>query len=155
MIRAEYSHTLSVPRTVLFDYLSNPTNDLHWQASCVEARLLDGSAEVGSHYAIVFSFLGRRMNFECQITCVEAPARYGFRVLQGSFLYEGSYSLEEVDGGTRLSWQFDVEPGKFFGILPVSLLRKVLVSQVEKDFSRLEVLLQEAAAIKSKELIHV
>lgn len=155
MIRAEYARALSVPRAVLFDYLSNPTNDLHWQASCVEARLLDGTTDVDSRYVIVFSFLGRRMNFECQITCVEAPALYTFKVLQGSFLYEGAYSLEEIPGGTRLSWQFDVDPGKFFGILPVSLLRKVLVSQVEKDFSRLEVLLQEAAANKPKELSHV
>lgn len=155
MIRAEYSRALNVSRAVLFDYLSNPTNDLHWQASCVEARLLDGNTEVGSRYVIVFSFLGRRMNFECQITCVQAPALYTFKVLQGSFHYEGMYRMEEIPDGTRLSWQFDVEPGKFFGILPVSLLKKVLVSQVEKDFSRLEVLLQEAAAIKPKELIHV
>jgi len=146
MIRAEYSRALNVPRAALFLYLSNPTNDLHWQASCVEARLLDGSTEVGSRYVIVFSFLGRRMNFECQITGVDAPASYTFKVLNGSFLYEGAYSLEEIPGGTRLSWQFDVAPGKFFGILPVSLLRKVLVSQVEKDFSRLEALLQDAAA---------
>lgn len=155
MIRAEYSRALGVPRAVLFDYLSNPTNDLHWQASCVEARLLDGTADVGSRYMIVFSFLGRRMNFECQITCAQAPALYTFKVLQGSFFYEGAYNLEEIPDGTRLSWQFDVEPGKFFGILPVSLLRKVLISQVEKDFSRLEVLLQEPAAIEPKELPHV
>jgi hypothetical protein len=155
MIRAEYSRILGVPRTALFDYLSNPTNDLHWQASCVEARLLDGSTEVGSRYAIVFSFLGRRMNFECQITRVEHPETYTFKVLDGSFLYEGAYTLDATPDGTRLNWQFDVAPGKFFGILPVSLLRKVLVSQVEKDFSRLEALLQDAAANAPKELSHV
>lgn len=154
MIRAEYSCTLNVPRTLLFDYLSNPANDLYWQASCVEARLLEDSTAVGSRYAIVFSFLGRRMNFVCQITCVEAPARYGFKVLDGSFKYEGLYRFEEADGGTRLHWQFDVEPGKFFGIVPVSLLKKVLVSQIEKDFAKLATLLKTPVAAAPKELIH-
>lgn len=155
MIRAEYSRALNVSATLLFDYLSNPANDLHWQDSCVEARLLDGTTAIDSRYVIAFSFLGRRMNFECQITGVEAPVLYRFKVLQGSFHYEGVYHLEELPEGTRLSWQLDVEPGRFFGILPVSLVRKVLVAQVERDFSRLEALLQTAPAIKPKELIHV
>ncbi len=146
--------TLDVPRSRLFNYLSNPANDLHWQASCVEARLLQDSTEVGSRYAIVFSFLGRRMNFECQITCVEAPARYGFKVLQGSFQYEGLYRFEEAEDGTRLHWQFDVEPGRFFGIVPVSLLKKVLVSQIEKDFAKLATLLRHVDPATSKELIN-
>jgi len=153
MIRAQYSRLFNLSRSTLFDYLRNPLNDRHWQSSCAQVELLDGSIEPGSRYAIVFSFLGRRMNFECQITALEPPARYAFKVLQGPFLYEGEYGLEAVPEGTRLSWQFDVEPGRFFGILPVSLLKKVLISQVEKDLSRLATLLQDDAAL-SKEWIH-
>lgn len=154
MIRAEYSCTLAVSREALFAHLSNPANDVLWQASCVEACLQGTTAKLGSRYNIVFSFLGRRMSFECEITCLQSPSRYGFKVLQGSFNYEGLYQLEERPDGTRLSWQFDVEPGRFFGILPVSLLRKVLISQIEKDFSRLAVLLQKTEGIDAKELIH-
>ncbi|MFJ4052122.1 SRPBCC family protein [Pseudomonas sp. NPDC089743] len=136
MIRAEYSCLLPVDQHQLFAYISDPSNDVHWQGSCVEAQLASSPARLGTEYTIVFSFLGRRMNFRCRITTFEPPHNFGFKVLEGSFLYEGRYSFTAQGEGTRLDWQFDVEPGRFFGILPISLLRKVLISQIEKDFIR-------------------
>ncbi|WP_242675137.1 SRPBCC family protein [Phytopseudomonas dryadis] len=142
MIRAEYQRTLAVPPTAVFSYLSDPSNDVHWQASCAEATLLDGSTSPGSRYRIRFNFLGRRMDFACRILDSHPHDLYRFEVAEGPFKYVGQYRFSTVgDGHTQLAWQFDVEPGRFFGILPVSLLRKVLISQVEKDLANLETLL--------------
>ncbi len=134
MINAEYTFTLPVTPDAAFAYLGNPANDAEWQSSCLECRLLDGPPQVGARYAIVFSFLGRRMQFQAVIAESDPVAGvYGFRVVEGPFLYEGRYTFRPHPEGTEVHWRFDAEPGGFFGILPVALIRKVLISQVEKD----------------------
>lgn len=134
MIHAEYHFTLNTSLEEAFDYLTNPANDADWQSSCDAAQVLTtGPVKAGSHYRITFNFLGRRMNFDCQVTRREPSREYAFAVLEGPFHYEGHYSFKEVDDGVAIHWQFSAEPGGFFGILPASILRKVLISQVERD----------------------
>ncbi|WP_217808626.1 SRPBCC family protein [Derxia lacustris] len=146
MIEARHSYTLPVSPELAFDYLSNPANDAEWQASCDACELLDGAPAVGARYRIDFAFLSRRMKFVAEITALEAPSRYAFRVIDGPFRYEGEYRLAPHADGVAVDWRFAADPGRFFGILPASLLRKVLVSQVEKDVPRLAALLTARAA---------
>lgn len=142
MIHAEYTSILPVAPARVFAYVSNPANDKEWQASCVSAELLGATPAVGCTYKIVFDFVGRKMAFTGEITALEPNREYAFKVVEGAFHYEGRYSLRPHDGGTELRWQFAAEPGRFFGILPVSLVRKVLLSQIEKDMVTLAHTLQ-------------
>jgi hypothetical protein len=138
MIHAEYRYHLDVAPELAFEYLADPANDAQWQGSCLEAERLAPAPDVGTRYRIVFSFMGRRVAFVGEITQRTAPRDYAFRVVEGPFHYEGRYSLQPaVGGGTDVHWQFWAQPARFFGIVPASLLRKVLVSQVEKDVVRL------------------
>lgn len=147
MINAEYTFTLPLAPDAAFAYLSNPANDAEWQSSCLECRLLDGPPQTGARYAIVFSFLGRRMQFQAVIEQSDAAAGvYAFRVVEGPFQYQGRYTFHPHPEGTEVHWRFDAEPGGFFGILPVALIRKVLISQVEKDSGNLRKRFQAAAA---------
>lgn len=137
MIRAEYTYTLPAPPHVVFPYMANPVNDMEWQNSCTEAALLGPEPVVGCRYTIVFSFLGRKMQFLGEITDRVPEREFAFKVIEGSFHYEGRYSFRPHPDGTEVHWVFDAEPGKFFGILPVSLVRKLLISQVQKDVATL------------------
>lgn len=143
MIHAEHSFSLPYEAELVFDYLCNPLNDLHWQSSCAAVELLDGHHNVGGGYKIRFDFLGRQMNFRCQITARETNQRYRFKVVEGPFIYEGGYDFTITDKGVDVLWQFAAEPGGFFGILPGVLLRKVLISQVERDLVKLNRLLPD------------
>lgn len=142
MIHADYTYTLPVPPAEAFAYLSHPANDSQWQSSCVSVELLGPAPMVGCRYNIVFSFLGRKMKFTSEIIVSEPDREYAFKVIEGSFYYEGRYRLRPHGDGTEVHWQFDAEPGTFFGILPAALLRKVLISQVEKDSATLARLLK-------------
>lgn len=133
MIHAEHIYTLPVPPAVVYPYLANPNNDVEWQSSCVASRLLASLPAVGCRYNISFSFLGRTMQFLAEITTLAPEQDYAFKVVEGSFHYEGGYSMRPHAEGTEVHWRFAAEPGKFFGILPPALLRKVLINQVEKD----------------------
>lgn len=147
MIHAEHTYTLPVAPAVAFAYLSNPANDQQWQDSCVSAQLLGPAPAVGCRYRIVFNFLGREMRFTSEITTLEPDREYAFKVVEGAFHYEGRYSVRAHADGTEVHWQFSAQPGKFFGILPASLLRKVLISQIEKDAVTLARLLKAENAI--------
>ncbi|XZG70409.1 SRPBCC family protein [Chitinibacteraceae bacterium HSL-7] len=133
MIHADHRYTLPVGPAEAFAYLANPGNDAEWQSSCEASELLGTAPVPGCRYRIRFSFLGRKMDFFAEITESTAPSEYAFRVLEGSFYYEGRYSFRPADEGCEVHWQFSADPGRFFGILPASLLRKVLISQVERD----------------------
>jgi ribosome-associated toxin RatA of RatAB toxin-antitoxin module len=138
MIKAEYEFDLPVPPKEAFALLSDPEQDPVWQSACTEARLLNGAPRPGGQYEITFQLIGKRMTFTCEITEFEPGRRSKFHVLEGPFRYVGTYDYSErEDGTTHVHWVFDVDPGEFFGIMPNSLLRKVLVSQVKKDSGRL------------------
>lgn len=141
LIEAETQYVLKAPRSKVFAYLSNPANDKVWQGSCADAQLHAPAPATGAEYSIKFSFLGRKMDFRARILDVRPDSDYAFEVIDGPFYYKGQYRFEEDGQQTRIHWHFAAEPGKFFGILPASILRKVLVSQIEKDFVTLERLL--------------
>ena len=134
MIRAEYRFNLPVSPQQAFEILSDPARDPEWQTACLGTRLLDGSADVGRRYEITFLLLDRRMDFTVEINIYDPGRHSRFTVLEGPFRYIGNYRYtEEGDGTTEVHWTFDVDPGDFFGIMPESLIRKVLVGEVEKD----------------------
>ncbi|MBR7781925.1 SRPBCC family protein [Undibacterium luofuense] len=141
LIEAETNYVLKAPCSRVFAYLSNPANDKIWQGSCVDAQLHAPQPAAGAEYSIKFSFLGRKMDFRARILEVQPESSYAFEVLDGPFYYKGQYRFEADGQHTRIHWHFAAEPGKFFGILPASILRKVLVSQIEKDFITLDRLL--------------
>lgn len=140
MIHADYHYHLDVDPEEGFDYLANPLNDQYWQSSCAAVDM-SGVPAVGAHYKIKFNFLGRIMDFACRITEREPLKRYAFEVLEGPFIYRGCYDFTPTENGLGVHWQFAAEPGRFFGILPASLLRKVLISQIERDLVKLRRLL--------------
>lgn len=144
MINADYRFQLKTSPDVGFDFLTNPINDQYWQSSCAAVTMDSSKPDIGDDYKITFNFLGRKMDFSCQITEREPMKRYAFKVIEGPFFYQGCYDFTPVEDGLDVHWQFEAEPGRFFGILPANLLRKVLVSQVERDLVKLRRLLPVA-----------
>ncbi len=146
MIETQHEFLLPVSPSQAFDYISNPGNDAVWQASCQTAEPVgcDGATQtascdsaLGSRYRIVFSLLGRRMAFLCEVTEHEPGKAYAFQVVEGPFRYRGRYAFVAEEPGCKVAWHFEADPGKFFGLLPAALLRKVVLSQFEGDVKTL------------------
>ena len=138
MIHLEYRCRLSLAPELAFDYVANPAHDAEWQASCLEAELLDAAPAAGARYRVVFRFMGRRVAFVARITEHRPHSECAFEVVEGPFHYQGRYGFRPAGTGTDVHWQFWVEPAGFFGIVPLSLLRKLLVSQVERDLAGID-----------------
>lgn len=144
MIEVEHHFDLPVPAAQAFDLLADPRRDTEWQNACTGVELLaapSAPAPPGApeqpRYRITFELLGKRMQFGCVVDCHQRPTHYGFRVVEGPFVYRGDYALADHEAGCRVHWRFQAEPGRFFGLLPAGLLRKVVLSQFEGDVTRL------------------
>ena len=148
MIDAEHRFTLPVSPGEAFDLLSNPARDPEWQPACVEARLLDGAARAGCRYQVTFQLIGRRMSFTGEILAYEPGVCSEFKTVDGPFGYVGRYEYDErADDTTDVYWTFQVDPGDYFGIMPLTLVRKLLVAQVKKDSGRLAQRLRRTAHV--------
>lgn len=140
MIKAEYAFDLPVPPKEAFAVLSDPARDPEWQGACTRTELLEGPARAGGRYEITFQMVGRKLDFLCEIDAYEPGVRSRFHVVEGPFGYVGNYEYtEREDGTTGIHWTFDVDPGDYFGIMPKSLVKKMLISQVKKDSGKLAV----------------
>lgn len=124
----------------VFNFLANPENDALWQSSCDTVELMDKTKAVaeGSQYTIGFSFLSRRMHFQAEVTDYAFGERYGYRSLNGPMSYEGGYRFTERENSVFVEWFFRAVPGKFFGIIPQSLIKKTLTKKVGEDVERLQ-----------------
>ncbi|MFJ4414140.1 MULTISPECIES: SRPBCC family protein [unclassified Streptomyces] len=147
-INAAYTFRLPVTPEEAFARVSQPLQDPVWQAACVDVTLLNGEPRPGGQYAITFEMVGKRMDFTVEIDEFVPGVRSAFHTLSGPFGYVGTYTYTaQGDGSTTVDWTFDVDPGDYFGIMPKSLLRKVLVNGVKKDAAKLaERLRKEAVA---------
>jgi len=144
MIHAEYQFRLPVTPEEAFAVLGDPSRDDEWQGSVVRSTLLDAPVGPGSRYEITFHMLGRDLTFVARITDHVEGVRSGYTTESGPFSYTGGYTYTAAaGGGTDVLWFFDVEPGRFFGLLPTSFMRWVLVSQVETDTRTLRTRLEE------------
>ncbi len=151
MIEATYTFELPLPPATVFGFIADPRHDSQWQSSCAGVELLSPAPTIGSRYRIAFNFLSRKMNFLAQIIESEAPSRYAFQVIEGPFTYSGSYVLTPQGTSTCIQWNFRAEPGRFFGVIPAGLLRKVLVAQVERDVKTMRKVLLSHAGMSEGE----
>lgn len=138
MISVEYNYYLPVPPAAAFAYLANPGRNHEWQSSCLASRLHADQPAPGCRYDITFLFLTRRMEFLGEICEFEPNNRAAFRILEGPFYYDDNYRFEPEGDGIHVYWRFNADPKGFFGIIPASILRKVMLSQVEKDVAALK-----------------
>lgn len=151
MIKVEYSYLVNSPADAVFGYIANPVNDRYWQASCRDVVLEqpDEAVGEGTRYDIQFQFLGRDMTFAAIVTEYEPRLRYAYETLSGPMQYQGSYRFTRLGSSTQIDWIFAAEPGGFFGIIPRTLLKKVLANQVEGDIGRLMQILGARRAVSN------
>lgn len=124
----------------VFSFLTNPENEALWQSSCDTVSLSEPGVKiaVGSQYTIGFSFLSRKMHFQVEVSDYVFGERYCYRSLNGPIPYEGAYHFTELENSVIIKWFFKAAPGKFFGIIPHSLIRKTLTKKVTEDAQRLQ-----------------
>ena len=105
----------------VFRVLTDPTQAPKWSKQSIEGELLtEGPPRVGSRRrAVVKGFAGRTMESVFEVTELEPPRAVALRQVSASWGGDGRtrYTFTPVDGGTRVDWHWDLQPGGVFRVL--------------------------------------
>jgi uncharacterized protein YndB with AHSA1/START domain len=145
MAKFEINLVINRPIDEVFAFISNPENLPRWRASILEVQK-DSSEPlgVGSVVRGRFTFLGRPFDGNLEIIAREPHRSYTTRMTEGPFPLEARYTLEPVEGGTRLTLAIQGEPGGFFKLaepLVVSMAKR----SYEADLHNLKEMLEAQA----------
>ena len=142
MVSFEVEKIINRTRQEVFDYVTDPANDVNWQGS---AKLSEWASEaphgVGSKVHAVNRFMGRNIDSMLEITAWDPPGSFGQKSVSGPIPFEITMQLEEQDGGTKLTINGEAEAGGFFKIAE-GLVGKQLQKQIETDFEKLKQVLE-------------
>jgi len=149
MARIEASVVINRPVEEVFEFVTNPKNDLVWQTGILESeQTSEGPMGVGTTLRSVSQFLGRRMEGTGEVIEYKANKKITTKGASAPMSVEVSYTFEPVEGGTRLSFVGEGETGGFvkrlFGLAD-SILFRMAQRGMETDFANLKDILEAEA----------
>jgi uncharacterized protein YndB with AHSA1/START domain len=140
MVRLEFTITINRPPSEVFAYLTDPQHLPEWQSSALEAKA-DRPMGVGTRIMDVRKFLGRRVESTVEVTEYEPDSKFSLKALSGPIPFQAHHTLRADDGGTRLTFVGEGEPGGFFK-LAGPLVARQAERQFKGDFETLKDLLE-------------
>lgn len=142
MINISSSITIYRSLMQVFDFISSSANDFEWQyGTLASGQVSDGAARVGTSFRTIGHLMGRRMHSTFEITEYEASRRYGFRSLSGPLNSHTLYTLETIDGSTRLKVSTQANPTHALEAHG-SALEKYMQKQLKDDLALLKMILE-------------
>lgn len=145
MIRVETSVVINRPPEEVFAYISNFENNPRWQGGMKEARFTSqGPLGVGSTYAQIATFLGRRVESSFEVIDYQSNRLVKATSTSGSFPITFTRIVEPVDDGTQVSAIVEGDATGFFK-LAQSLLARMVQRSVDADYASLKEILEVQA----------
>jgi uncharacterized protein YndB with AHSA1/START domain len=118
------------PVDEVFAFLVDPSKTADWTPGVTEARQTsEGPIGVGTTVLFIGRFLGRGFESPSEVTDFVPNQRFTAKSTSGPFQLEVDYTLQPVDGGTRLATVYRGESRGFF-----KLAEPVIVRLAKKHF---------------------
>ncbi len=135
MIRVEHNVVIQRPPADVFARVADVETWPAWNETAREARITSpGRRGVGATFQLTGQVLGRPLQVDHVVTEYEPHHRFAARTLSGPFQATGTYVLDPVDGGTRLTLVMEGEPGgamKLAGPMIARTIKKQIETQVD------------------------
>ena len=126
MFEIEETVTIEQPIERVWAFVMDEANDPLWQTTLTDVhRLTEGPMAVGTRVSESRRFLGRTIETVWEITECEPPHRSSIASVKAPFAWQGTYTLEKTEEGTRFSMRLQGNPGGFFRIAEPLLERFV------------------------------
>ncbi len=104
MPSAENSVVVNKPRSEVFAFVADHENDPKWRPGVLDIQRASGEGHGAVYRQGVKGPMGRRIPADFEVTAYEASSHIAFRTLGGPVQPEGSYTFEDADGGTRITF---------------------------------------------------
>ena len=131
------------PRVEVAAYASEPDNATAWYENIESVEWkTPRTAAVGSSFAFVARFLGRRLAYTYQVRELVPGERFVMSTSEGPFPMETTYTWEDTAaGGTRMTLRNRGEPAGF-GRLAAPFMASAMRRANRKDLRKLKALLE-------------
>ncbi|MFN2555295.1 MAG: SRPBCC family protein [Nitriliruptorales bacterium] len=135
-------------RQDIWPYLVEPDKLLAWQSGVVElVAEWEGDPKPGDRANGAIRIAGRQVHFQTEYTEVHPPDRVEFKSAQSPFPFVVWVTLQDSDGGTRVTYHGEAESFRgFFGKLADPIVEKLYGRDVRGNLQNLKVLVEEAEA---------
>lgn len=130
MPEARHQVTISRPAGEVFAFIANGLNGAKWRSGILDLAHVSGSGVGAIYKQGVKGPGGRRVDADYRVTSYEPNARLAFEAIAGPVRPAGEYVLEEVDGGTRLTFALRAELGGIKKLLMGGAVQKTMDSEV-------------------------
>ena len=135
MPSAERTLTINAPIDEVFAFFTNPENDKAWRSEVVEVRA-EGPLAVGTIIRqVVAGPVGiGRVSADSQITALDPPTNYEFKVIAGPVRPQGFFRFSEVEGGTSVTMSLNADirgPQKFVFSKPAQLAMDATMDELD------------------------
>lgn len=133
------------PREV-FDFITDPAKFPVWDASVVAAEQIgSGPVGLGTRIRGTNRIIGMQFDWVTEQTVFEPPTRSVLTSVEGPLTFTVTSALEPAEGGTRLTYRIDADPGLggVFGRLADPFIEKAQARTVRANLDTLAELLAQ------------
>jgi uncharacterized membrane protein len=149
MTKLEHSVIINRPVEEVFEFMTNPENEKKYRTDLLEMEVTsEGPMGVGSTTREVAQFLGRKIETTGEVTEHVKNKVVATKSTSGPIPFTFRTRFEPVEEGTKVTMEFEGEIGGFFKMAE-SLVVKMGMKQIEKDFSKVKDLLEAEALGKA------
>jgi len=141
MPEAQHQVTIGRPRSEVFEFIADGLNGPKWRSGILDIAHVSGTGVGATYKQGVKGPGGRRIGADYRVTEYEPNSRLAFEAIAGPVRPKGEYTLEEHDGGTRLTFAMWAELGAIKKLLMGGAVQKTMDSEVEAT-ERLKTLLE-------------
>ena len=131
MPEARNQVTIRRPAAEVFAFIADGLNGPKWRSGILDIAHVSGSGLGATYKQGVKGPGGRRVDADYRITAFEPNTRLAFAATAGPVRPTGEYILEEVDGGTRLSFALQAELGGIKKLLMGGMVQKTMDAEVD------------------------
>ncbi len=138
----QFSSSVVINRSIeeVFDYSVDPTKTAVWMDD-IDEHTHNGALEVGSTGRRIVKFMGLKLGGNYEITAFNRPYEYCFKAMTGPLQANVCQSYEDVDDGTRFTYEAEVEGRGLYKVLEW-LIKLEGTSTLEKELNKLKGILE-------------
>ena len=142
MSKIERSIVIERPVHEVWDFVQDTRKDALWQTTLVESQVLtEGPRRVGTQVQEVRRFLGVQIPMTLELTEFEPKRKSSLKAVAGGIPLSGSYLLEPLDAGTKLTVTGQLEAHRLFK-LAEPVFARMTSRELEASLGHLKDLLE-------------
>ena len=135
------------PRADIYAYMTDPEKAPLWQTNVISMEAqYEGDAEVGDRVKAATKVAGKRFEVVTEFTAIDRPKSYSFKTIESPFDFEITWRLEDVDGGTEVTYHGNAASlGGFFGKLGDPIVTRMHARDIRSNLQNLKDILESNA----------